>query len=332
MLQVLFSGFSTALLAVLALLASGCGGAAVPAPVESISVGELSSDPEVVRPEYHLVQPGETLIEIALNYGLDHNDIALWNTLSNPDHIDVGQKLLLKEPENAPIVSAIASQKLGGGDPAASTLADPASLERQIVPEKRVIGGDQAMVAQVQPVASIVKNGPRALSHPYSEAKLVELKSVKSAGIGEPDELAYAPERTVAVPPPGTVKDKFGNSWSWPVGGSVQVLDQFSEQLRGMILGGIDGSPVFASADGEVLYVGSGMKGYGKLVVIRHGNDYVSAYGNNQEIFVQAQDKVKRGQVISRMGDTGANRVQLQFEIRKGGKPLNPLQFMPELP
>jgi len=328
----------------LALLAGCGGGASVPAPVQSIRVVELAEEPVVTRPDYHIVQPGETLIGIALGYGLDYKDLALWSAIADPDLIEVGQRIVLKEPEDAPVVQAVQSQKV---EPVAAPGAAPASLVRNVEPERKVIGGaadDGQVVAQLPlgAPALVVKTGPKAMQHPYSEEKLAELRQLAAdPARADPDELAFAPEEPAAptavpiqaaVPAPAAVREQFGNEWSWPVGGAPDVLEGFTDASRGMNIAGERGSPIFASADGEVLYAGSGMKGYGRLIVIRHGNDYVSAYGNNEELLVTAQDRVSRGQQIATMGDSGSQRVQLHFEIRKSGKPLDPLQFVPPAP
>jgi lipoprotein NlpD len=324
------------LAAAAALALAGCGGSASrPAPVQVVKIEEITRDPIVLRPDHYIVQPGDTLIEIALNSGLDFKDIALWNAIADPDRIEVGQRLVLKEPENAPVVRAVATQKI---EPAAERIAKPASAVRRIAPETVVIGrtpapDEQTLAAVGAPAPAIVKTGPKPVSHPYSQEKLDELRSQGEAAIADPDELAYAPSAAEpAAKAPKERREKFGNEWSWPVADKPNVLDVYSDERRGINIGGNAGDAVFASAAGEVLYAGAGMKGYGNLIVIRHDNDYVSAYGNNQDMLVSAQDKVARGQVIARMGDSGANRVQLHFEIRKSGKPLNPEQFVPPLP
>lgn len=318
-------------LAALGLAAAGCSSATVPAPVQTIQVEEYQ-EPVVVRPAFHIVQPGDTLIKIALDHGLDHKDIALWNAIANPDLIDVGQRLRLSEPEDAPVVTPVVPQQVEA-EPEHVPVAEPASLQREagpaaVEPETRVIGGDVALVEQIPLTAAVFKKGPKAASHPYSKAKLEELE--RQAAEVDPDELAYASAARPGLAPPAEVKAEAGNEWGWPIGGQPSVLQEFTADARGIDLGGSPGDPVYASADGKVLYVGSGMSGYGNLVVIRHENDYVSAYANNEQVLVQADQAVRRGDLIARMGRTGASRVQLHFEIRKSGQPVDPLRFMPE--
>lgn len=321
---------SAAALALAALALAGCPTVKVPAPVQSIQVEEYQ-EPVVVRPAAHTVQPGDTLIGIALDYGLDHKDIALWNAIADPDRIEVGQRLRLTEPEDAPVVTAVVSQKVEA-EPALP-VAEPAVLQRPadsgaIEPETRVIGGDRNVIEQIPLTVASLKSGPKAVSHPYSEAKLAQLR--EQAGETDPDELAYAPSVPSGLEPPTESKSESGNEWSWPIGGAPKVMTEFTPDVRGVILGGARDDPVYASASGKVIYTGSGMSGYGNLIVIRHENDYVSAYANNDRLLVRPDQSVRRGDLIARMGKTGANRVQLRFEIRKSGQPVDPLKFMPE--
>ena len=98
---------------------------------------------------------------------------------------------------------------------------------------------------------------------------------------------------------------------------------------KGIDIAGELGQPVLAAADGAVVYDGSGLRGYGELVIIKHSDAYVSAYGHNRRLLVREGQQVKVGQHIAEMGSTGADRVKLHFEIRRQGKPVDPLQYLP---
>jgi len=117
-------------------------------------------------------------------------------------------------------------------------------------------------------------------------------------------------------------------SWGWPATGPV--LANFEEgRNKGLTIGGKAGDPVVAAADGRVVYAGSGLRGYGNLVIVKHNADYLTAYAHNQTLLVKEDQQVKRGQKIAEMGATDADRVQLHFEIRKKGKPLDPARQLP---
>jgi lipoprotein NlpD len=119
--------------------------------------------------------------------------------------------------------------------------------------------------------------------------------------------------------------------WQWPASGKLLAQFQADTGLnKGIDLGGKLGEPVIAAAAGQVVYSGSGLRGYGKLLIIKHNEIFLSAYAHNDKLLVQEGDLVKVGQRIADMGSTGAARVQLHFEIRSAGKPVNPLAYLPK--
>lgn len=132
---------------------------------------------------------------------------------------------------------------------------------------------------------------------------------------------SQAPSRVAAGPPP---------QWRWPVSGPL--VWRFGESRRnptGIGIGGADGREIRAAADGEVVYSGSGLIGYGKLIILKHNDSYLSAYGYNQSLTVAEGARVKSGQVIALMGRGPADRPLLHFEIRVNGKPADPAKFLP---
>jgi lipoprotein NlpD len=120
-----------------------------------------------------------------------------------------------------------------------------------------------------------------------------------------------------------------GLTWIWPVSGPV--LASFDGvRNKGLDLGGTAGEPVLAAADGRVVYAGSGLRGYGNLIIIKHNNTYLTAYAHNRALMVKEDQVVKRGQKIAEMGNSDADRVKLHFEVRRQGKPVNPVQYLPK--
>jgi lipoprotein NlpD len=116
--------------------------------------------------------------------------------------------------------------------------------------------------------------------------------------------------------------------WQWPAAG--KVIDGFdAPRNKGVDIGGNEGEPVLAAADGEVVHVGSALRGYGNLVIVRHPGDYVTAYGHNRKILVSQGQQVRRGQQIAELGRTDSDRPKLHFEIRHQGKPLDPVKYLP---
>lgn len=121
-----------------------------------------------------------------------------------------------------------------------------------------------------------------------------------------------------------------GIRWTWPAS-SHQVINKFSATSlnKGIDITGKIGSPVFAAAAGKVVYSGNGLRGYGNLLIIKHNAEFLSAYAHNDQLLVRQGQTVQMGAVIAKMGDTEAKQVILHFEIRKAGKPVDPLKYLP---
>ncbi len=254
------------------------------------------------RPKSYVVQKGDTLYSIALEHGFGYREIADWNGLDDPNRIQVGQELRLVPPP-------------GGGR----------SPKGTVVAETRPLGNDTQRVAQ-----------PKAVKWPYSEKgaaeplpRPVEKPVEKAVEKPQPAIVAKAPEEKPAERPESD--DEGGSDelkWAWPTKG--KVLAPFSEGgNKGVDLGGKVGQPVLASEDGKVVYSGSGLRGYGKLIIIKHNKTYLSAYAHNSKLLVKEGQTVSKGQKIAEMGDTDADRVKLHFEIRRLGKPVDPTKLLP---
>ena len=134
------------------------------------------------------------------------------------------------------------------------------------------------------------------------------------------------PAPVVAAPLPKEGDDDI--AWGWPAGGSVAT--PFDEaRNKGLVFRGKAGDPVLAAADGRVVYAGSGLRGYGNLVILKHNTTYLTAYAHNQALLVKDDQTVRKGQKIAEMGATDADSVQLHFEIRRQGKPIDPARLLP---
>lgn len=140
-----------------------------------------------------------------------------------------------------------------------------------------------------------------------------------------PPPVATTPATTSTLP-----VTRSATGWAWPANGTM--IGRFSSNgslNKGIDIAGELGQPVLAASDGSVVYAGSGLRGYGELVIIKHSDTYVSAYGHNRRLLVREGQQVKVGQTIAEMGSTGTDRVKLHFEIRRQGKPVDPLQYLP---
>lgn len=152
----------------------------------------------------------------------------------------------------------------------------------------------------------------------------------------EPAGLIADPARRPATVAPRVVADDIPETapatWVWPARGSVAAGFDEAAGRKGVDIGGSRGTPVLAAAAGRVVYAGAGLRGYGKLIIIKHSRVLLSAYGHNDRMLVTEGQAVKLGQTIGEMGDTDADRIKLHFEIREYGKPVNPLSYLPAMP
>ncbi len=165
----------------------------------------------------------------------------------------------------------------------------------------------------------------RALD-PKLAAAAAGVASAPPAAPGVPAVVAATPPPAPTSVPREGVDDDV--NWAWPAGGNV--AGQFEEgKSKGLVISGKAGDPVLAAADGRVVYAGSGLRGYGNLVILKHNNTYLTAYAHNQSLAVKEDQAVRRGQKIAEMGSTDAERVQLHFEIRRLGKPIDPSRLLP---
>ena len=144
-----------------------------------------------------------------------------------------------------------------------------------------------------------------------------------------PSAAASAPAAAPAATARPDAKDPDDDlNWLWPASGPV--LSGFDEaRSKGLAIAGKAGDPVLAAADGRVVYAGSGLRGYGNLVIVKHNDTYLTAYAHNQTLLVKEDQVVRRGQKIAEMGSSDADRVQLHFEIRRQGKPVDPARCLP---
>jgi lipoprotein NlpD len=306
-----------ALVAVL-LLVAACA-ARRPAPVSDRMPGAdrppveaakpVEPPPPVEKPiPTHVVKRGETLVGIALQYGLDYRELAAWNNITNPNVLSVGQVLVVAAP--------------AGAKPLA--VATPLGATPLIGPGPPI---------EARPLANTpnAKVEPRGQKVPYSDRALAQLNAAEA---GAPAPPAEAPPQAQAVeipaaaePPKPAGTDREDVDWMWPVKG--KVLSPFSEASKGVDIGGRKGAPVLAAASGRVVYAGAGLRGYGKLVIIKHNNTWLSAYAHNENILVKEQQDVRKGQKIAEMGQTDADQVKLHFEVRREGKPVDPAKVLP---
>jgi lipoprotein NlpD len=184
--------------------------------------------------------------------------------------------------------------------------------------------GTDPSLAGTRPVAA-----PRVEARPLEAPRAPEAAAAVTPASAPASAPAAAAPNPVAIASPAPPRDGDDNlNWAWPANGTV--VTAFDEgRNKGLAIAGRPGDPVLASADGRVVYAGSGLRGYGNLVILKHNNTYLTAYAHNQTLLVKEDQAVRRGQKIAEMGSTDADRVQLHFEIRRQGKPIDPARLLP---
>ena len=284
---------------------------APPPAVEATAPAPEPPPPVVEKPPpTHTVKRGETLASIATQYGVDRRELAAWNNIVNPNALRIGQVLIVGAP--------------GGGAAAATPMPGPP------VTTPLVTGGPPIEARPLGNTAT-AKVEPRGQKVPFSERALAQMTAPEA---GAPPGAVTAPLPLETPPPseparPATGTDSDEVDWMWPVKG--KVLAPFSETTKGMDLGGRKGTPVLAAAGGRVIYADQGLRGYGKLVIIRHNATWLSAYAHNDNLLVKEQQEVKKGQKIAEMGSSDTDQVKLHFEVRRQGKPVDPAKYLPPM-
>ena len=267
---------------------------------------------------YAVVQ-GDTLYSIAFRKGVDFRDLAQWNGIAAPYTIWPGQRLTLSPPAKSHAAPVAAAPVHAGG---ASVAAAPV-FEAVTAPSPPPAGPPAATSASVPATspAIMLPSRPAALAVAATATTVVPVAGVPAA--------APATMPPPAPPAAGVSRVVSSVQWRWPADGSLVGRFQSGDAIPGIQIAGKSGDPVRAAADGVVVYSGNGLVGYGELVIIKHNDSFLSAYGHNRKRLVKEGQRVSAGQQIAEMGSTGTTRNELEFQIRKDGNPVDPLGYLP---
>lgn len=241
----------------------------------------------------YVVQKSDTLYSIAFGFGIDYRQLAQDNGISAPAYkIRLGQTLKIIPNTGEAVVPTI--------PPVTTTdtvIRTPGPVVVPLTTHTSVTAPSTSSVVNVSKPAPVPAPNARSIG----PVKIMPVKTVSNAGI----------------------------RWAWPAQGKIIGLFAVDSLNKGIDIAGKAGSPIVAAASGRVVYAGSGLRGYGQLIIIKNSDDFLSAYAHNQKLLVVEGQKVKVGQVIATMGSSEAQRVMLHFEIRRTGKPVDPLAFLP---
>ena len=340
MSQNLQSSRCLSVLTVSAMLLAGCASEA-PAPIEArgpVRASAPDTKPAVARPGYYIVKRGDTLYSIAHQYERDYRELANWNKLSDPNVISAGQELRVVPPGQEP-----ASAQGDSGDnvtivalPKSDSLGAPSQSTGKAGSSSPVAASTDAGIAATAPAGQKTepKGGRLAYSAQAWKDAQANDKAVGSAASTPVSPVPVATGKSDAQSEPRASDSKpaaageEGINWIWP--GSGKVLAGFNDSTnKGLDISGSVGDPVLAASGGQVVYVGSGLRGYGNLVIIKHNNNFLSAYAHNKEVLVKEKQTVQKGQKIALLGSSDADKPMLHFEIRRQGKPVDPMKYLP---
>jgi len=270
--------------------------------------------------DYYVVQPGDTVYSIAWSVGVDYHDLGRWNGISSNYTIRPGQKLRIRAPDAA-------ADSGSGGAPTGRRyyVVRKGDTLYRIARNNKVSVRNLAAWNDLGSKRNIYPGQKLWLGKPTDDPATASRRN------SSPTKSSLRSARAnVARAAPNAAAPKRGSiAWLWPAEGKILGgYDQRSGN-KGIDIGGTRGSIVRAAASGIIVYQGSGLRGYGRLIIVKHNNDFLSAYAHCDSFSLKEGMTVKRGQAIATMGSTGAQRVQLHFEIRYRGNPVNPVGYLP---
>ena len=251
--------------------------------------------------EPYIVKAGDTLYGISFRAGLSYRDLAVWNNITEPYTVKIGQRILLRSSNNnqhadAAVASSVATTSVGKPVETKPVEIKPTIIKLPVIVTVNPVETTVPIVASTVPAVVQI---PNVITTPSAEIKPASNATTMS--------------------------------WRWPSDGRlIARYVQGDTTQQGINIGGKSGQPIQASADGTVVYSGAGLVGYGELIIIKHNAEWLSAYAHNRRRLVAEGTKVKAGDVIAEMGRTGTMRDMLHFEIRRNGKPVDPLLYLPK--
>ena len=279
-------------------LLGGCASRA-PAPVIERGSAPGKGPGPVATPakpgEFHTVRRGDTLYSIALEHGQSYRDVASWNNIDNPNVIRVGQQLRIAPPEGVAV---------------AKPVAGPAAVEAR------------PLSAGGPPSTDTFKREPKGGKQPYTEQAMAAAQKPEESRPPQSNVPSKVESRPAEPSAGGDL------NWAWPSSGKV-IAAYVEGGSKGVDIEGRIGESVLAAEAGKVTYAGSGIRGYGNLLIVQHANSLSSVYAHNSKLLAKEGQQVAKGQKIAELGNSDADQAKLHFEIRRQGKPLDPIKLLP---
>jgi lipoprotein NlpD len=253
-------------------------------------------------PLVYRVKRGDTLSRIAQHHHCSVKQLQTWNGLKASSRLKLGQVLHVASPETVRAVNAANAANAANAKAALAAKAAAGSASGSTAAASAASLASAAQQAAASGSAQSTANPSTAGSPTPAQAREVMQQTTRHAN---------------------------GVALAWPAGGRVVEAFQPGE-TRGIEIGGKPGDPVRAAADGRVMYAGTGLNSYGSLIIVQHNKDFLTAYSHNRKLLVKIGDIVRQGQQIAEMGDENNSRVSVGFELRRDGKPIDPLPYLPQ--
>ncbi len=303
------------------------------------------------RPNSYIVKKGDTLYSIGLEHGYDYREIAAANNIYAPFTIKIGQALnfstLNKDVTTTTTAATPTTYENEDGVIISPIDVDSPSIEQTVKSSTSTTSGAAPTTTISESTVALTLTGPKAIREPYSleafnrvpipEAPPTVVAKTQTTLLTAPETKTteaktsdvITPSKSEGTPNSTASSVVEGVTWFWPTQGKVSARFNPASN-KGIDIAGTTGQTITASADGKVIYTGADLRGYGKLVIIKHNNALLSVYAHNSKINIKEGQIVKAGQKIAEMGDTDANSVKLHFEIRQKGKSVDPALFLPK--
>jgi len=244
-------------------------------------------------PDVYKVKKGDTIFSLSLKCGFDYNDVAAVNNIKKPYKVSVGEEIrfdLLRNDNNLE--------------------AESNEMKSDNVEIARLDDDPSEVIAEEKPLSQEDIGEPIEIKEPVATREIYNSKSV---------------QKTKEIVAKNT--ESLANRFMWPTDGEVAKQFNPDEGLKGILIEGSLGQEVKSIDKGRVIYAGEDLKGYGKLIIIKHDDDILSVYGHNRELLVTEGQKISAGEIISTMGETDDGKIHLHFEIRKKGLSVDPMTY-----
>jgi lipoprotein NlpD len=286
---------------------------AIPVPVQP-------TQPVLANDQY-ASRRGDTWFSVARQFNLNPRDLAQWNNAQPDSPLREGQVIRIQGPVSVLPPPIIATPIPVTPPPA--TNAGPAGDVKREPKAQKTPYSDEAYNRLTRGAATATRaSGPTPVAPPT--------QTTSPGGTLVPAaSAATIPSPSAPLISTGPTSETDSISWQWPVTGKVSKKFSEGAVMKGIAVDGKSGTPIYAAAAGRVVYAGEGLRNYGKLVIVRHNDQYTSVYGHNSTINVKEGDSVKRGQKIAEMGNTETDTTRLFFEIRRSGKQVDPEKILP---